>query len=371
MKKIGLLFITAGILLSACKQEKLNEAESNTLLTKNFYKRLEGSIGGDQVIIQLQKHDSIIFGGYTNQGEEHHLILDSVIGDSLILIDYKLSDREWDDVNAARLHLKWVGNGFNGNWNSKKSQETLPVITKEKYPQGSLKFDIFEYKESLTAFKNKKDSPKSKFYFYAPNSENNWINSEFKKAMDSVGTGDWIDIALKQSKNYLANYVYDAEELIKDYPKMPLAVLNYFNSNQGIIHYNNHGYVVLNKFSDSYSGGAHGYSFSLFHNYDVKNKKKMKLQDVIRIDSNELGKIITKNYRISRNIPENEKLENYLFQNKIMPSKEFYFNDLGLGFLYNPYDIASYADGQIFILIPYKQIKPFLVPDFANRMGLN
>jgi len=53
----------------------------------------------------------------------------------------------------------------------------------------------------------------------------------------------------------------------------------------------------------------------------------------------------------------------------LKPNKNFYFNDKGLAFMYNPYEVASYAQGQIVVFIPFNELKSYLVPAFAERIG--
>ncbi len=370
MKKLSILFLCITFLAVSCKQNTSNTEVIAEPLQENFYKRLEGTIGGDKVTINLQKHGSYINGSFFIQGFEHELMLDTLIGDSLILMDYKTTDTNWDWTNSARLHLKWKGNQFEGNWSSKNDQETLPVLLKETYPEGTLKFKSFALVDSAIAFPDKKNSPVGRLSLYVPVAENKWVDDEMKKAIDSVGTGTWDAIGKRQSASYFKFYKEQADEL-KDVDSESFAFLNYYIGNQGFIRYNQHGYLVIDQLRDEYTGGAHGYYFSTMHSFDVKNQKKLLLKDIIRADSNLLSNLLDKQFRINRKLPENEPIHQHLFVDKIMPKTDFYFNELGVGFVYHPYEISSYAEGQIYITLPYALIKQYLTPEFANRMGLN
>jgi hypothetical protein len=48
-----------------------------------------------------------------------------------------------------------------------------------------------------------------------------------------------------------------------------------------------------------------------------------------------------------------------------------YVGSKGLSFVYNPYEIASYADGQITLFLPYNKLFPLLTPAFRQRMKLS
>jgi hypothetical protein len=54
----------------------------------------------------------------------------------------------------------------------------------------------------------------------------------------------------------------------------------------------------------------------------------------------------------------------YMFENeKFRLNGNYYFSVSGINFVYNPYEIASYAQGQIEFYIPYKALKPIIDPD--------
>ena len=42
----------------------------------------------------------------------------------------------------------------------------------------------------------------------------------------------------------------------------------------------------------------------------------------------------------------------------------------GIGFQYDPYEIAAYAYGPIFIYITFKEIQSYLKPEFKKLVGL-
>ena len=96
----------------------------------------------------------------------------------------------------------------------------------------------------------------------------------------------------------------------------------------------------------------------------------MILSDVVKIDSNTLQGLLEKNLRKQYNIKPGDELSSVLFDNFLKPNGNFYFNSRGLAFMYNPYEVASYAQGQIVVFIPFDQLSSFVVPAFAERIGL-
>ena len=96
----------------------------------------------------------------------------------------------------------------------------------------------------------------------------------------------------------------------------------------------------------------------------------MVLGDIVKIDSNTLQGILERNLRKEYNIKAKDALSSVLFDDFIKPNNNFYFNNNGIAFMYNPYEVASYAQGQIVVFIPYADLKTYLVPAFAKRMGI-
>lgn len=370
MKKYILIVFVAALFVSACKEKLKSTEPQSQALEDNYYKRLEGTIGGDAIVMNLNKQGEYIQGSYRMQGAEYNLMLDTLINDSLILVSYKMSDPKWDLMNSERLHLKWTGTGFTGKWISKNDQESLPVTLKHSYPAGTVDLETFVFVDSIKAYKDVKNSPHATLKLYFPVSKDAWLESELKKAMDSLGTGTWEDIAGRQFAEYKAYYEDQLKVLGKIDNEMA-AFLNYYSGNNAVVKYNDKGYLVVDQFRDSYTGGAHGYYFSTFHLFDIQNQKKLALKDIIRADNKTLTTLLEKQIRIDKNIPEKDPIKNHLFVNSLHPSENYYFNDLGLAFAYHPYEIASYAEGQIVVLLPYSVIKQYLTPEFAKRMKLN
>jgi hypothetical protein len=60
----------------------------------------------------------------------------------------------------------------------------------------------------------------------------------------------------------------------------------------------------------------------------------------------------------------NEPLSNALFENSIEPTNNFCITKKGILFLYNPYEIAAYAMGEIELFIPFEELKTVVNPRF-------
>lgn len=111
-----------------------------------------------------------------------------------------------------------------------------------------------------------------------------------------------------------------------------------------------------------FTGGAHGYGGTSFILFDLESGQPIQFSDLVT-DLNKLTTIAEKSFRKEHNLPENENINSngFLFEEDRFQLPEaigFEENDLVL--IYNPYEIAPYADGQIEVRVPLKKIEHYL-----------
>ncbi len=127
----------------------------------------------------------------------------------------------------------------------------------------------------------------------------------------------------------------------------------------------------------SYTGGAHYQREDKTFIYDKTENKFLNITDFLNSDNdfNKLS-IIVRNiiYQYEENgkiqvedkewVNEGTKanLENY---------QHFYLNDLGLTILFPPYQVASWANGEIKITIPFKDIYHLLKEKYQRKLKVN
>jgi len=125
----------------------------------------------------------------------------------------------------------------------------------------------------------------------------------------------------------------------------------------------------------SYLGGAHPNTFSTFTNFNLKSGEILDLSDIL-IDGflNELNDIAEPIFRKEKDLKEDINLTEAGFwfdDDEFSVNNNFSIGKDGLSFLYNNYEITSYAYGPTKIFIPYKSIKKLIKPDglLASLIG--
>lgn len=111
-----------------------------------------------------------------------------------------------------------------------------------------------------------------------------------------------------------------------------------------------------------YTGGAHGYGTTSFLNIDPKTGEEIQKEELFK-NKAELTAFAEQKFREQQKIDQGESINatGYWFDDEkfYLPESAGFTQD-SLIFIYNQYDIASYADGPIELKIALDEAKPFL-----------
>lgn len=390
MKVSAFFLVVLSVLFCACGSDKKegtkNESGTTTpvvvadsVLSQNFYKRFEGTVADQPVVFQLQRsgqnYDGMYY--YTKQGKWLKLsyIGDSSTNNSIYLLEYSASDMSNNgEEQSASLRLNYTNGTLTGTWKSGDRKKSFPVVLKEVYPEGSYRFTTQSYRDSAVAFDGQANSPVARIseWFVSPEQNDatgQWLNLQLRKILDydtaSTATS-FGESARAEHEHYLSTYKHEAKELKAG--DMEGSFLNYEQMRNIYIRYNENGFVILESLYYAYEGGAHGNYGTGMYCLDVVNKKVLTLRDVVTIDSLTLQPILERNFRLQAGIKPNGPLTDILFENHLATTENFYFTSNGIGFIYNPYEVAAYALGTINVFVPYKDLDKYLTTEFKQRI---
>jgi len=336
-----------------------------------FYKRLEGTIAGQPVVMHLHRtansYNGIYY--YKNVGKWLTLSMDSVSADSIYLSEYSAGDG-WSTEEIVNATLRWEfsGNKLNGTWVSGDRKKAFPVTLAETYPEGTLRFEMKSYADSMIAFPGKKDGPVARMdCFFIVSKDDEWINRQIRGILDFDSSNSFDEGFRRAADNYFAEYKHNLPA--PDDTTIPLAVYNYANSQSVYVRFNDNEIVVLESDFYDYAGGAHGNYGSTFYCYDIINKKQLHLSDILNADSATLQPIVEHYFRIQYHVKATS-LKGILFEEHLALTDNFYLTEKGIGFLYNPYEVASYAQGQVNVFVPFTAVKEHLTAYAIKRLKL-
>ncbi|MEO9894291.1 DUF3298 domain-containing protein [Aurantibacter sp.] len=131
---------------------------------------------------------------------------------------------------------------------------------------------------------------------------------------------------------------------------------------EGDVSYEDKNMLTIILASYLYSGGAHGYESIRFLNFEKKTGKKLKNYELFK-DEEAFKNLAEKAFRKAEGIAENKSINatGFMFEGETFYLPEnLGFTKEGIKLLYNQYEVASYADGPIEIIIPYESAKSHL-----------
>jgi len=128
--------------------------------------------------------------------------------------------------------------------------------------------------------------------------------------------------------------------------------------------------VSLSIEMDDYTGGAHGMYSTIYSNY-YKPKNEILTLHKLLSDSNlkRLLSIAETDFRTANELPIKANLDDagYWFKDtKFHLSDNFILTDDGATWLFNPYEVASYAQGTIELSVSKNELLPLLNPTYTN-----
>lgn len=124
------------------------------------------------------------------------------------------------------------------------------------------------------------------------------------------------------------------------------------------------GIATLEAVWDSYTGGAHGGHFVRLVMHDDAGGRRVSLSDVLvpgGVDS--ITARAERRFRADRGIAPDASLNStglWFEQDRFRLADNTALTREGLRLLYNPYEVASYADGPIDLVLPWSEVAPFL-----------
>ncbi|PZD79010.1 DUF3298 and DUF4163 domain-containing protein [Mesonia sp. K7] len=120
--------------------------------------------------------------------------------------------------------------------------------------------------------------------------------------------------------------------------------------------------LVIETKSYTYMGGAHGYGATHFSTFDKKDGHFIEKEEMIT-DIQGFTREIENIFRKKKGISPKESLNarGYFFEDDqfVLPENMAITKD-SVHLMYNPYEIAAYAEGQIKMVVPTAQLQKFL-----------
>ncbi|MEA1786570.1 DUF4163 domain-containing protein [Arenibacter sp. GZD96] len=121
---------------------------------------------------------------------------------------------------------------------------------------------------------------------------------------------------------------------------------------------------VLSIKIDAYlfTGGAHGQSTTRFLNFDKKKGVQLSTWELFK-ESEGFLSYVEQKFRLQEGIPAGASINStgFMFEEATFYLPETIgYTKKGIQLIYEQYEIASYADGPVSLVLPYKEVQPYL-----------
>lgn len=201
------------------------------------------------------------------------------------------------------------------------------------------------------------------------------VKIEIPNALNRTKLGETINIALKEEIIEWLNFDEESnatsieeaiEAFINDYTdlseKYPEESTPWEAKINGTIIFENKDVITIKLESYLFTGGAHGLSTIRFLNFNKIEGVELNRDELFKSEKT-FSTFAEDSFRKQENIP----VEAAINSTGLMFETERYYlpenigyTDKGILLFYEPYEIASYADGPIIMTIPFAEVNKFL-----------
>lgn len=325
---------------------KRYENDSDTLTFKANFVQMEEKLSGNYELSAIDIETTTVeIDGFIN--ENSLATINQLGNDNLILQGVFFDDR------------------FTGIWNPGKNGKEIELY--ESYPEGSIPLNIHYLRSETSLIEDDVHSPTAEIeltiiYPESFNANDSLLNNiekniqaHFLSKQNIIYNPD--SLLIKIEKDFFNSY----KELNKDWHESGNS-FDWLKETSMSVTYNSDYILCLEYLDYVYSGGAHGMTYLSHDIFSLKSGNKIVFNDIFNDNSKEkLSEILTKQIRHSKQIPDSIPLTKAgYFVDVIEPGENIYINGSGIGFVYNPYEIAPYSSGITNIFVPYKQLGELL-----------
>ncbi|AHJ98668.1 DUF3298 and DUF4163 domain-containing protein [Hymenobacter swuensis] len=150
----------------------------------------------------------------------------------------------------------------------------------------------------------------------------------------------------------------------------PLATLSYEQEANTYVLWNEGDLLSIGYFGYDFSGGAHGIYGTYVRSYDTRTGRALGYNDIFKPGTRpQLEGILGRYARPALGLKDGASMAGKLFKNSLPATRNVYLTSGGAVFVYLPYEVASYAQGEISVFVPYSALQAVLKPGLPISSG--
>lgn len=244
---------------------------------------------------------------------------------------------------------------------------------------GALTFVVRYFADSAAAFAQDARSPKGHISLQAllPTGGDGALRQTLKDNLLTDLRGDTLDglppitlsaLYKEQRQQFFKDYREDAADS-RLAPADTAGVgpyapgLSYEDQTAAYVLYRQADLLSLEFFHYDYSGGAHGNYGSTGASYDLRTGRRLRYADIfLPTAAQQLPALLGQAVRPLVGLAAGEPLDKQLFVKQMPLTRNVYLTAGGVVFIYQPYEIAAYAQGEVRVFLPIAELRPLLRP---------
>ena len=243
-------------------------------------------------------------------------------------------------------------------------------------PAGSLRFVVRSFADSLAARPKQAHSPQASFFLQAlepvggPAAVRQAVHVSIGRELrgDTLGTLPPLPlaaVAAQQQAAFFKDYRADVAGLRPPADTADLgsyrASLTYEQQALTSVVYQQPPLLSLAFYRYSFTGGAHGLGATTAASYDLRTGRRLRYEDIFQpAAARRLPALLAAAVRPLVGLAPGAPLDGPLFVKQMPVTHNVLLTSGGVEFIYSPYEIAAYAQGELRVFLPLRQVRALL-----------
>lgn len=246
-------------------------------------------------------------------------------------------------------------------------------------PASRLTLAVRCFADSLAAFKNPVHSPKARIFWQAlvPTGDSPVLRRKLAAAIlrdlrdDTTATRQPLPLPTQYNQErttFFKDYREETAELASSADTADFgsyrASLNYTSQQASYVLFREGNLLSLAYFGYDYAGGAHGNYGTTGASYDLRTGRRLRYTDIFRPEAaRQLPALLAVAVRPLIGLGASEPLDKELFVKQMPITHNVFLTTGGVEFIYQPYEIAAYAQGEVRVFLPLGRVRTLLKED--------
>lgn len=308
---------------------------------------------------------------YGADGHAYELLGQATTPDSVVLSDTSPEHALEPQGASLTWRLRQQPDGSLVGTAGQQATHLRPVLTSA----GSLHFAVRFLADSLAALPKDVQSPKARFSVQAllPTGGSPALREALTASIlrdlgsDTTGAQAPLQLAAlyrRQREAFFQDYRAEAALLVPTDTADAgsyRASLNYTSQQASYVLFRQGDLLSLAYFTYYFTGGAHGNYGTTGASYDLRTGRRLRYADIFRPEAaRQLPALLAVAVRPLVGLGSSEPLDKELFVKQMPITHNVFLTTGGVEFIYQPYEIAAYAQGEVRVFLPLGQVRALL-----------